>query len=122
MLEGTWERLSNMLDEREHSGIQQISSLKQSSSQPAPSGVAWQRHMKQPAPGKPGLMKRLAPFAAVLLVVLLISAFAFTFSLMSRARTVTSPTITFAGTPISPYSTLVNTAMLLASGLRRRIV
>src|SRR6266481_1530935 len=82
-LEGAWERLSNVLDEREHSGIQQISFLKPSLSQPVPSGVERPRHMKQPAPGKPGLMKRLAPFAAVLLVILLISAFAFTFSLMN---------------------------------------
>src|SRR5260370_7727050 len=122
MLEGTWERLSNGLDEREHSGIQQSSFLKQSSSQPAPSGVEWQRHMKQPAPGKPGLMKQLVPFAAVLLVVLLISAFAFTFSLMSRARTGTSPNITFAGTPISAFSTLVKTGVVLTSGLRLRMV
>src|SRR5216683_1194243 len=81
-LEGAWERLSNVLGEREHSGIQQISFLKPSLSQPVPPDVERPRHMKQPAPGKPGLMKRLVPFAAVLL---LISAFAFTFSLMNRA-------------------------------------
>src|SRR5258708_8357353 len=121
-LEGAWERLSNGLDEREHSGIQQSSFRKQSYSQPAPSGVEWQRHMKQPAPGKPGLMKQLVPFAAVLLVVLLISAFAFTFSLMSRARTGTSPNITFAGTPISASSKPVKTGVVLTSGLRLHMV
>ncbi len=118
-LEGAWERLSNVLGEREHSGIQQISFLKPSLSQPVPPDVERPRHMKQPAPGKPGLMKRLVPFAAVLL---LISAFAFTFSLMNRARTGTSPNITPAGTPISASSKPVKTGVVLTEGLRLHMV
>lgn len=118
-LEGAWERLSNVLDEHEHAGMQRVSFPDQSLSQPVPSGVERPRQMKQPAPGKPGLMKRLVSFAAVLL---LISAFAFTFSLMNRARTGTSPNITPAGTPISASSKPVKTGAVLTSGLRLHMV
>ena len=121
-LEGAWERLSNVLDEREHSSVQQSSFLKPSLSQPVPPGVVRSRHRKQPAPGKPGLMKRRAPFAAVLLVILLISAFAFTFSLMNRARMGTSPNITPTGTPISASSKPVKTGVVLTEGLRLHMV
>src|SRR5579859_571947 len=45
-LEGAWQRLSNVLDEREHSGIQQIGFLKPSLSQPVPSDRERPYHMK----------------------------------------------------------------------------
>src|ERR1700730_666674 len=57
-LENTWERLSDILDERENSRFQ-LEDLQQSY-QPAPL-IERQRHMKQSAPGKPTFMNQLAP-------------------------------------------------------------
>jgi len=124
-LEGAWERLSKALDEREHSATQQSNFLQPSPSQPVLSGVERAYSRKQPAPGKPGLMKRLLPFAAVLLVALLISSFVFTFSLMNMARTGTSPRTTSNITPLGASgssSKPVKTGVALTDGLRLHMV
>src|SRR5450631_306797 len=71
MLESAWKRLSNVLDEREHSAIERDSSPGQSLTQPTLSKVERPGHMKQRTPRKP--MTWLASFVAAVLVVLLIS-------------------------------------------------
>jgi photosystem II stability/assembly factor-like uncharacterized protein len=123
-LEGAWERLSTVLDGREHSEIEQVNALETSSSQAIPAGEERVRQRRQPTPGKAGIMRRLVPFAAVLLTVLLISAFALTFSLMHRAKTGTNPNgpIPPIGVPSSASATSVKTGVVLTSGLRLHMV